>query len=52
MFRQTIYDLVGSTSGGLASMARVYVGISNVNVDKTLANTYSVKRIISVNANL
>ena len=33
---------------GLESMARVYVGISNVDKDKQDSNTYRVKRIISV----
>ena len=33
---------------GLESMARIYVGISNIDKDKQVSNTYRVKRIITV----
>ena len=47
--RGTIYSMVGiPSSGGLAGMARIYVGISNVKTDKVTSNTFLVKRIISV----
>ena len=47
--RSTIFGLVGTPStGNLASLARIYVGISDLSTDQTSSTTFLAKRIIQV----